>query len=365
MAIEQELRNELLRTFVQLVTISSPTGHVAEFQQHLMKCLTENGLTGGMDKFGNMHYRTQKFNRKNSLLLTTHVDTVSPGENIKPALNGDWIKSSGSTILGADPKAGITAALVMLDYFRKRKQEVRDVEFIFSNNEEEGDHTLNYAKPVSKNAIVLDNGAPIEEVEYWWPFAKVFLIEVHGKKEIHAQHFYNKGANAIVSLSEIIASVPWGYFKKGCVANTGTVSGGRSTTLVPDYACLKGNVYCFESSDVEAFIDKAKKIIAVVDKKYKTKTSFKILETYRGAKADLNCDFIKDLRDVYAKHGVSVNFLERLLINCNNCLPAGVQSVNAGLGHTNIHTVDEKLSISGLTKFTRILIDYIEAHHVS
>jgi di/tripeptidase len=148
------------------------------------------------------------------------------------------------------------------------------------------------------------------------------------------------------------------------VANTGTVVGGQSTTLVPHYACLKGNIYCFDTNDVENFVKRVKEVAREVDRKYKTKTSVKILETYRGAEADLKCDFIEKLRSVYQKHGVKVKFCERLLINCNNCLPVGMQSVNAGLGHTNIHTVNEALRINGLAKFTDILIDLIEVDHV-
>lgn len=359
MTRKENFEDEAVRTFIELVTISSPTGQTEEFQRYLEGRLESFGLVGGRDAHGNIHYKTRVFDPRRSLLLTTHVDTVSPGEGIVPVVRDGWIRSSGSTILGADPKAGIAAVLLMLDYFQKKKMPLKNIELIFSNNEEEGDHTLNYAQPSSRKAIVLDNGAPIEEVEYRWPFAKVFFVEVYGRKEIHAQHFYNRGANAIVALSEMICRLPWGFYKKGCVANTGIIQGGRSTTLVPDYASLKGNIYCFKASDLSSYINKVRRIIERTDEKYGTRTKLLELENYRGAKTSLNSSFIEQLKSTYRKHGVRIRFCERLLINCNNCLPKGVQSVNVGLGHTNIHTINEKLSIKDFTSFTQILIDHV------
>ena len=45
------------------------------------------------------------------ILLSSHMDTVSPGVDIKPSVKDGVIYSDGSTVLGADDKAGIAAAL--------------------------------------------------------------------------------------------------------------------------------------------------------------------------------------------------------------------------------------------------------------
>lgn len=364
MGIEQELKGQVRETLIQLVTIASPTGAVEEFQKYLTKRLEDYQLQGGKDRHENLVYHTPDFNAKHSLLLTSHIDTVNPGENIKPIVVGDWIKTDGTTILGADPKAGIAAVLTMLEYFKRKEKTPKNIELVFSTNEEEGDHTLKYARIASKKAIVLDNGAPIKEIEYCWPAAQVFLIEVRGKKEIHAQLDCARGRNAIAALAAIIQAIPWGAYADGCVSNTGTISGGKSTTIVPDYAFLKGNIYCFKHEDLNSFMEKVRKTCAEIDNKFKTKTTIKIVERYRGVKTNLASPFIAELKEAYVKNGVHVSFVERLLVNCNNCLKPTIQSVNVGLGHKNIHTVREQQSVSQLARFTKILIDIIEKNYV-
>lgn len=364
MTIEQELRDQVRDTLIKLVTISSPTGAVEVFQKHLAGSLEHYHLRGGKDKHDNLVYRTPDFNAKKSLLLTSHLDTVNPGENIKPIVAGDWIRTDGTTILGADPKAGIAAVLTMLEYFKRKNKVLKNMEFIFSTNEEEGDHTLKYARIASKKAIVLDNGAPISDVEYCWPAAQVFLIEVRGKKEIHAQLDCARGRNAIVALATIIQEIPWGAYANGCVSNTGTISGGKSTTIIPDYACLKGNVYCFKQKDLVSFMEKVKTACAKADKAFKTKTTIKITERYRETRTNLKSSFIAELKEAYDKNGVNIKFMERLLVNCNNCLKPDIQSVNVGLGHKDIHTVRERQSVSQLARFTKILIDLVEKNYI-
>ena len=42
------------------------------------------------------------------ILLSAHLDTVEPGRGIRPHLDGDVLRSDGSTVLGGDCKAGIS-----------------------------------------------------------------------------------------------------------------------------------------------------------------------------------------------------------------------------------------------------------------
>ena len=48
------------------------------------------------------------------IYFTCHMDTVVPGQGIKPELREDgYVYSDGTTILGADDKAGIAALFEM------------------------------------------------------------------------------------------------------------------------------------------------------------------------------------------------------------------------------------------------------------
>ncbi|MBU2025650.1 MAG: M20/M25/M40 family metallo-hydrolase [Patescibacteria group bacterium] len=322
------------------------------------------GLLGGKDENDNLVFRTKCFDKHKSLLLTTHIDTVAHTGKIKPKIEGEKIRSDGRTILGADPKSGIASIITILDYLKSRNKELKNLEFIFSTNEEEGDHTLQYADIKSKKALVLDNAAPVNEIIYKGPYAKVFEIEVFGKS-VYAQLDYSKGANAIVTLAEIIKNIDWGFYKEGCVANTGTIKGGEATTLVPKYAILKGNIYCFKEKDLNQYIRNINKAGVKADKKYKTKTKVKILENYKGVRADLRGNFVEEIKEIYKKNGVRIKFKEMLVISSNNCLgEKNVESINVGLGYKNCHTVKEEQSLQELTRFTYILLSILEKNYI-
>lgn len=354
-----EVENKrLIDIFLQLIKISSPTGEVKDFQDFLNDFFVKYGFEGGLDGYDNLIFRTKVFDPKKSLLLTTHIDTVSPGKNIKPKIDGEYIVTDGTTILGADPKSGIAAIMFLIEKFAGENRDLENLELVFSTNEEEGDHTLAYADVLSKKAIVLDNAAEIKKILYKSPNANVFEVNVEGR-EVYAQIDYDKGANAITTLAKIVNEIDWGFYKDGCVANTGTIHGGKATTMVAKNAFLKGNVYCFEKKDVEMFVNRLRDIANEADVKFGTKTKIEIVERYVAAIADKDGELVSKLKKSYLANDVKVELEKQLLISSNNCLAEkNIESVNVGLGYYGCHTKEERLSIPQFEKFTEIL-EYI------
>src|ERR671928_852182 len=41
-----------------------------------------------------------------TIMMSAHMDTVVPGEGVKPIVEGDIIRSDGTTVLGGDDKSG-------------------------------------------------------------------------------------------------------------------------------------------------------------------------------------------------------------------------------------------------------------------
>ena len=64
-------------------------------------------------------------------LLSAHLDTVETGERpVKPKVDGDWIRSDGQTILGADDKSGVA---ILLELARRLKESRgRHAEILFA-----------------------------------------------------------------------------------------------------------------------------------------------------------------------------------------------------------------------------------------
>ncbi|MGL4522292.1 MAG: M20/M25/M40 family metallo-hydrolase, partial [Bacilli bacterium] len=73
-----------------------------------------------------------------TIYFTCHMDTVVPGNGIKPSIDGDYIKSDGTTILGADDKAGISALLEAVEVLKEQNIPHGRIEMIITIGEETG-----------------------------------------------------------------------------------------------------------------------------------------------------------------------------------------------------------------------------------
>jgi tripeptide aminopeptidase len=74
-----------------------------------------------------------------ALLFTSHMDTVVPGKGIKPRLDADgYIRSDGTTILGADDKAGLAAMFESLRVLTEKGLPHGPIQFVILVGEESG-----------------------------------------------------------------------------------------------------------------------------------------------------------------------------------------------------------------------------------
>ena len=66
-----------------------------------------------------------------AILLSAHLDRVEPGRGIKPVIKGEYIESSGDTILGADDLIGVTAIMEAVRIIKENQLEHRPTKIIF------------------------------------------------------------------------------------------------------------------------------------------------------------------------------------------------------------------------------------------
>ncbi|MDN8954961.1 M20/M25/M40 family metallo-hydrolase, partial [Staphylococcus aureus] len=68
-----------------------------------------------------------------------HMDTVVPAINVKPIVKDDgYIYSDGTTILGADDKAGLAAMLEVLQVIKEQQIPHGQIQFVITVGEESG-----------------------------------------------------------------------------------------------------------------------------------------------------------------------------------------------------------------------------------
>ena len=71
-------------------------------------------------------------------LLSSHMDTVGPAAAIRPLVEGDVVRTDGTSVLGGDDKAGIVAIFEAIRVLRERGIPHGDIEVVLTICEESG-----------------------------------------------------------------------------------------------------------------------------------------------------------------------------------------------------------------------------------
>ncbi|CAM5192539.1 Peptidase M20 dimerisation domain-containing protein OS=Lysinibacillus sphaericus OX=1421 GN=LS41612_09275 PE=3 SV=1 [Lysinibacillus sphaericus] len=141
------MTSRLVEEFFELVQIDSETKHEQLIAPVLIDKLTALGFTVVQDDAhtrnghgaGNIIATLKGSLDIEPIYFTSHMDTVVPGKGIKPFLREDgYIVSDGTTILGADDKAGLAAMFEMVKRLKEQQIEHGDIEFIITAGEESG-----------------------------------------------------------------------------------------------------------------------------------------------------------------------------------------------------------------------------------
>ena len=106
----------LLNLFLDLVRIPSPSGQEGAVADAIAAQLRGMGLSVERDEAGNL--LSYLDGEGEPLLLTAHMDTVTPCENVRPVVRDGVVYSDGTTILGSDDKAGVAVILEVLRALR-------------------------------------------------------------------------------------------------------------------------------------------------------------------------------------------------------------------------------------------------------
>ncbi|GIW13147.1 MAG: hypothetical protein KatS3mg062_0586 [Tepidiforma sp.] len=231
-------RERIVQSFLDLVAIDSPSGDEDTIAAELERRLRALGLQAAQDPAGNVLARLEGTGEP--LLLSAHMDTVEPGRGIKPRWDGpDIIRSDGTTILGADNKAGCAVILEALQSLIEDGRPHRPVEVAISRGEEiglVGAANMDYSRISARVAIVIDSGGPPSSIQGQAPFHYTCDIEVHGRAA-HAGLEPEKGIPAISIAAEVVAGLPQGRLDSETTGNVGIIRGGLVRNAVPDY-CL-------------------------------------------------------------------------------------------------------------------------------
>ena len=234
-------KKRLLKRFLKYVKVTSLSKNESLFAGLLRKELKSLKISSRRDEIGNIFADVK--GRGPCILLNAHIDTVGPGENIKPQIRFGMINSDGRTILGADNKAGVAVIMELLQMLKEQKVPHNNLQVVFTVQEEIG---LYGARAIKRGWLHADfgfvlDGGDIDTLYNRAPTQYNLTAEVTGKAA-HAGIHPEQGINAITVASEAIAKMKLGRIDRETTANIGIIKGGTATNIVPEKVEIKGEV---------------------------------------------------------------------------------------------------------------------------
>lgn len=273
------------------------------------------------------------------------------------------IHSDGTTLLGADDKAGVTAIMSALEYFKNHpKLEHQAIEVIFSPDEETGhgmdNVPLNLLK--SKFAYTVDGGHIGElEAECFNAFSSV--IEFTGVST-HTGSARGKLVNAIQMASAFVANLPHQMLpettdgREGFISPmtiSGTIESAKVSLILRD----------FTKDGMEAKKSLVDLISETVAKSFGGKAKVTHTQQYLNMKEglDKNPKVVKKIVSAFKKSEIEPVFTPiRGGTDGSRLTEMGIPTPNIFTGGHNYHSRNEWCSLEQMCKAAEILINLME-----
>ncbi|WP_340082039.1 M20/M25/M40 family metallo-hydrolase [Terribacillus sp. FSL K6-0262] len=359
--------DRLVEQFVELVQVDSETGDEKEIAEVLKKKFTELGVEvredDSMKETGhgaNNLVCTWKgdVDSAETIYFTSHMDTVVPGKGIKPQIKDGYITSDGTTILGADDKAGLAAILETIKVYNEQELPHGTVQFVITAGEESGlvgSRALDSSLLTAAFGYAIDSDGPVGDIVVSAPTRSTVLAKVYGKTA-HAGVAPEKGVSAITVAAKAISKMPLGRIDEETTANIGSFAGGKQTNIVCDYVEILAEARSLEASKMEAQVQKMKQAFeqtaesmgarAEVEIKveypgYKQKAGDRVVEVARAAAKTIG----RDSKLTSSGGGSDANVIAGF----------GIPTVNLSVGYEEIHTTNERIPVGELVKTAELV----------
>jgi tripeptide aminopeptidase len=243
-------RDRLLSMFLELLAMNSTSRHETPMARKVSALLTELGAEFSTDdaaqvlgaESGNIIAHLPGTMDALPLLFCAHLDTVAPTDHLRIVRENGRISSDGTTILGADDKAGVAAIFEMIYALREHGAPYPPLEFVFTVAEEVGvmgSMVLDYARLQAKIGFVPDSTGPVGSIITHAPAQKHLAVSIRGKAA-HAGMAPESGINAITVAARAIAHMRQGRVDDETTANIGVIHGGVATNMIPATVEIEG-----------------------------------------------------------------------------------------------------------------------------
>ncbi len=352
-------RERLVSSLMDLIRIDSPTGEEDEMDQAVTARLQSLGFQVEHDPFNNIIAKLDGDGEP--VILSAHLDTVEPGRGIRPQLDGDTLRSDGTTILGGDCKAGVAIVLEALTSVLESDPDSGQksgpsrlphlpIEVVFTRAEEGGlvgAHHLDFGRITARRGVVFDGEGQVNRLTVAAPSQNVVKAHIWGRSS-HAGVEPEKGISALVIAGQILTRLPLGRIDEETTANIGYMEGGLKRNIIPERAYLDGEIRSRNQGKLDYYSGEFQRVFDEVAAMYpEARLDLDIRNTYQNYRVDAEHPTVAMLARALADMG-----LEPRLegsgggSDANVFFEHGIAALPVGIGVRSFHTKEETAVIS-------------------
>ena len=344
-------KDRLLERFLRYVQTDSESGAERQMCELIESELKSMGLEVWRNEIGG-RFGSDGFNvcarmpgEGEAVLLSAHLDTVTPGKGVKPVVKDGIIRSSGDTVLGGDDKSGVAAIMEAIESVKESGAAHRTTEVLFSISEETGlygSRNADYSKFTAKTAAVFDSGEH-ESVINRAPAHIVMKVEITGKAA-HAGIAPEEGIHALKAAADAVSKIPCGNVDDITVMNVANFLAPGKSNIVCDKASFEVEIRCFDEQGLKKRIEETENAIEAAAERYGAAYKTEI-ETHSGVLyVPEDSEILKTVLEGYEKLGIHAS-AERTYggSDASSITAAGIPALNLGTGVSDVHTVGEYL----------------------
>lgn len=362
-------KERLVKNFLEMVQIDSETRNELEMQKYLMKYLESLGFDVKTDNSGAQfgsnanNVIAVKKGTGDAVILSSHMDTVSPGNGVDPVVDGDIITSKGDTVLGGDDKGGIAVILEAVETIIENNDDHPTIELVFTVGEEgglNGSKFLDYSLVSAKRALIFDTGGKIGTIITKAPGQNIIDVTVKGKSA-HAGVAPEEGISAIAVASEAITNMNLLRIDEETTANIGFFNGGVATNIVTAEVNVKAEARSLNVDKLEAQTKHMIDAFEEAAKKNGASVEINVSKAYNPFNIDSNSEHLLSYMKAYEDCGIEPNPTSTGGgSDCNNFNEHGIESLNISVNMQKVHTTDEFIAISDLESASNVLYTYLK-----
>ncbi|MHB8596066.1 MAG: M20/M25/M40 family metallo-hydrolase [Ktedonobacteraceae bacterium] len=349
--------DRLYHTLIELVGISSTTGHEEQVRAYIEQQLAQLGLSTQVDAIGNLIATLDGTGYP--LLLNAHMDRVPPGLGHTPIVRNGNLYSDGNTNLGADDAAGIAIILETLTRIVEERLPHPPLVVVFTVQEEAGlcgATTFDAAQWNVTDGIVFDNAFEAGVVVSKGAAYEAFDIRITG----HTGH-PGKDLSQTVDAIEIFRATDYLH---GSLANDQTrilfsrVTGGNARNAVPASLFIEGELRSFEAPEVrERYMQDIRSAFEETAHQYGGQVEMTMNPHSKGYAIDENEPLLTVYSDVLTQRGAKLQLRPTFIGSDTSGFRPAVRAFTLSTGVVNEHSIEEYVPLAPLEQ---VVIDTLQ-----